>query len=109
MYDRIAKLVERLHEKTKARAIAWGETPNESFQASFAHYTVELSREGADVFLGIYNEEGRILESVSDEMIKTQPGLARQGIMLYDLYAMARRTALGSDEAIEDLISSLED
>ena len=110
MYERIAKLVDRLHEKTEARAIAWEKSPSGNFQASFPRYTVELSQ-GRDmnVYVTIYNDEGDILERVSDKNLIDNQGTLEEGLVLNALYDIARRIALGSDEAIDNLISALED
>jgi hypothetical protein len=109
MHERIAKLIERLHEKTKAKTIAWEKSPSGNFEASFPNYTVELSQGGSTrLFLTIYNEEGDMLDKISDETLMTEAELFDHGLMLGELYGMARRIALGSDQAIESLISALE-
>ena len=50
-----------------------------------------------------------MLDKVSDATLMTEAELFDHGIMLDELYGMARRIALGSDQAIENLISVLED
>jgi hypothetical protein len=107
MHERIATLVERLHERTKAKKLAWERNAKGNFEKSFPDYTVELSEDRDwNIWLHIYNDEGDIIETISDEMLR-QGRL--QGDKLAELYTMARRIALGSDQAIENLISALED
>ena len=107
MQERIATLIDRLHAKTKARALAWERNPEGNFQTSFPDYTVELSEDDdLNFWIQIYNEEGEKVEAVSDT------GLRRLGMSstkLLELHDMARRMALGSDEAIEKLIAALEE
>jgi hypothetical protein len=107
MHERIVTLVERMHERTKARRLSWDKNPKGNFETSFPNYTVELSEDSDwNIWLYIYNDEGEVIDTVSDEMLRQS---TPRGAKLAELYTMARRTALGSDEAIENLISALED
>jgi hypothetical protein len=107
MHERIAKLVERLHEKTNAGALAWEKDPSGDLQASFPNYAVELSKDRDwTTWLYIYNEEADVINSISEETVSQ---LAPQVPKVAELYGMARRIALRSDQATENLISALED
>lgn len=108
MHERIAKLVERLYEKTGAKTLLWEKNAHGNFEASFPNYTVELSYNGGDVILAIYNDEGEKLESVLSSAFLQHIDLIDYERKMHELYHMARRMALGSDEAIERLISALE-
>ena len=109
MYERIAKLVERLYEKTEAKTLLWEKNAHGNFETSFPNYTVELSYNDGDVILAIYNDEGDIVESILSNTFLQSMDLIDCERKMRELYRMARRTALGSDEAVERLISALEE
>jgi hypothetical protein len=108
MNEPIAKLIGRLHEKTERKEIRWKRNANKNFEASFPNYTVELADAEDTIWLYIYNNEGDILDSTTSHQLGDW-SMVESSDELEDLYRMARRIALGSDEAIEKLLAALED
>ena len=109
MYERIGTLIERLLERTKTKALKWEQNPSKNFEASFPNYTVELAACDQIICLQIYNDEGEVLESTTTAQLNGTADLYKHANQLENLYEMARRTALGSDQAVESLIAALED
>jgi hypothetical protein len=112
MYDRLAKLVPRIHEKSQRGEIPWQKSADGRFESSFPGYTVEVySRISDEVSwwgIRIYNEEGDIVEDVDDtDLTQNVRGQPWEKIMK-EIYEMARRKALRIDQAIDELISELE-
>ena len=112
MYDRLAKLVERLHEKTARGEIAWERSADGRFESSFPGFTIEVYEKGSGspMWWGIriYNEEGEMVDDVDDSDLATHvPGHQWEN-MLKGIYEMARRKALRIDQAIDALISELD-
>ena len=64
--------------------------------------------ESLDYIVSIFDESGTVIESASDvELQKVAPGTAKVFGMMEDLYATARRNALGVDSALDALIGEL--
>ncbi len=120
-YQKLAVLTYNLHIKTEDGTINWEETAIDGvYQASLANYTVTISlqesrtAEGNDVKISIINNEGSEVESFLD--IDLEEGWFQQ-IDVYEapynimnnIYEVARRTALGSEKAINDILSELSD
>jgi hypothetical protein len=107
--DRIVRLVQLLLEKTSAGEIRWEETPtSNTFQCSLSNYSVLISQTsfrdapGATQSLAVANEEGRIIEEVESGALGSNDWLLR------DLFALARRKALGVDKALDEMLHLLE-
>jgi hypothetical protein len=117
MNERLGQLVERLHSRTEHREIQWQKSSPDTFETSFPNYTVEVGQFSGfpepTTYLKIYNEEGEVLEMVQDPELRTGDFVAgyddRYQVKLREIYQMARRIALGTDEAIDSLISALDD
>jgi hypothetical protein len=118
MNERLGKLIERLHAKTERGEIPWKKVDSaavDGFEASFPNYTVEVARtkDQQKLVLRIYNQDGDALESVFDYELRI--GNIRDGYdvrfenLLHETYQMARRIALGTEKAIDELISVLTD
>ena len=120
-YQKLAVLTYNLHIRTEDGTINWEETAIDGvYQASLANYTVTISlqesrtAEGNDVKISIINNEGSEVESFLD--IDLEEGWFQQ-IDVYEapynimnnIYEVARRTALGSEKAINDILSELSD
>ena len=120
-YKKLANLASSLHRRTVAGTIDWEEMALDGvYQASLANYSVRISLvdsqgdEGVDVKISIINEEGSEVESFSDVDLKPEwfDGLSITGHpydIMYNIYQTARRTALGSETAINDILEELGD
>jgi len=115
--ERLWQLVLRLKQKTAEGSVSWEATPNKStFQTSFPKYSVRLAELPGepenDYDIRIYDEGGRLLESASDvaisKSIETLTGQESFKAMK-ELYTMARRQALGVEEALDELLASLDE
>ena len=113
--SKLVTLVRRLHERTTAGEIDWERTPHEgSYQCSFTSYVMQIrtrpsrhEEDALDYVLLIMDDVGRLIESVDDEEF-THMGMEDAYAILVETYNLARRRALGTDAAIEDLLRELE-
>ena len=120
-YQKLANLAYRLHLKTVNGSIDWKETVTVGvYQASFANYSIQIFvkpselHEGEDVKISVIGEEGNEIESFLDVDIQFQwlqdlGGTDPPYAMMHETYEIARRSALGTEEAINKILSELED
>lgn len=107
--DKLTSLIALLKQKTELGDVDWGETERPGvFQVSFPKYTVRLSRKMApsnsyDYVISIIDMEGDIVEEVDDTDFPDDNMYHLMG----ELYEMARRKVKGVDEAIDDILKSL--
>jgi hypothetical protein len=113
-YEKIAKMLVVLKERTDVGDLPWSETEEGGvFQSSFSNYSVRILREQnpfeqdeIDIVLQIINDKGDVVEQVRD------PDLAqwfqKPFIFMRDLYESARRRAMGVDDAIDEIMRSLQ-
>jgi hypothetical protein len=115
--QQLSTLVQRLSKRTREGKVLWEKTVNEGvFQAAFPGFTIHLStrptrlsnRAGLDYVLQIYNDAGELVEETSDVDLDETPATEMFRLM-EDLYAMARRTVMGVDIAINTLLAELGD
>ena len=113
--EKILKLVEGLLAKTKSGDVVWERTSSpDVFQAAFPSYTVRVSTrrsenqlEALDYVVSILDEAGTTIERASDvDLTKALGGVSAYQLM-QELYALARRQALGVDGALDTLLSEL--
>ena len=111
-YPKIAKLVEVLLSQTENGLLQWESTEkSEMFQASFPRYSVRLSIRyvsdiDIDYVLQILNEFGDIVEEVSDPDLKDVLESAYKKMRV--LHEAARRSAMGVESALDEILSFLE-
>ncbi|EJN18241.1 hypothetical protein [Pseudomonas sp. GM80] len=110
--SKIVRIIKGVDRQTKSGKIDWEITETENvFQASFPNYSIRLSYDelefGNDYWLTIINNEGIVIESVSDVKLKDEFEGAYK--FMESLYANARRVALGVDKALDDLLSIFDD
>lgn len=110
-YPKIARLVNVLKSQTESGSLSWSQTEKpDMFQASFPNYSVRIFVKASnpieqDYILQIINQLGEIVEEVSD------PDL--NGFMetpykvMRDLHDSARRSAMGVENALDDILSWL--
>jgi hypothetical protein len=108
-YQKIADLIFKLHEKTVLGKVKWETTTTEGvYQAVFAGYSIRISKYPEDIVLQIYNEDGELIEEVNDsEVNKVSPYTA--WTLMLNLYETARRVAMGTEEALDSIMSILDD
>jgi hypothetical protein len=112
MIEKQVALVVKLYDRTLKGKVEWensSRVPN-AFQCSFSDYTVRINlqerNDTTDVFIRIFNQNGAAIETFSDESIKGK--MENPYALMSDLYERAKRIALGSDKALDDLLSALE-
>lgn len=108
------QLVRLLLTKTNEGKLQWKETTNElAFQTSFAQNSVwvlERPRAGdPDYVISLINGTGTVVESFSDIDLREASGDTGWYTILRELFEKARRSALGSDIVLKEILSSLED
>jgi hypothetical protein len=118
--DKLAKLIDTLAKLTQIHKIAWSETADEdTFQTSFPQYNVSVTKKyagqnwGEDYYeyrITVRDQTGKVLEDAghSDFRGVESLGGGTAESMMKSLYDNARRSALKVDEALSDLLSSLD-
>jgi len=113
-YPQMVYLVQKLYRRTDDGSVEWEETEIEGvFQAPFPEYTVRLSMQSPDghvpgsedYVLSIFDARGLEIEEVSD--VDLAEDLADSYEVMRHLYRAARRKAMGVDQALDSLLSSL--
>lgn len=125
-HDKLAILVRKLHQRTIEGRLEWEVTATSGvYQTSFANYSINISKQQSqeryapedaeDVRLSILNDEGAELESFLDvdlpdsEFEDSVGQSARAYRIMSETYDSARRYALGSEQAIDEILLDLED
>ncbi len=113
-YPQMVYLVQKLYRRTDDGSVEWEATEIEGvFQAPFPEYTVRLSMQSPDghvpgsedYVLSIFDARGLEIEEVSD--VDLAEDLADSYEVMRHLYRAARRKAMGVDQALDSLLSSL--
>lgn len=112
-YPKMANLVVSLLKQTNDGRLHWGQTEKpDVFQAAFPRYSVRMYSRQAnqielDYILQIINDVGDIVEEVADpELREVLDGSYR---VMKDLYEAARRSAMGVEQALDDILGYLDD
>lgn len=109
-YQKIANLILAVKEKTEEGAVPWV-AADEGFQASFPKYAIKINqdydfeRDEVDLIFQIINESGDLVESVKDPDLS--PFFENPFTIMSDIYGMARRHAMGVDDAIDEILHNL--
>lgn len=107
-YQKIVLLIQKLIEKTSAAEIRWEDTEEENvYQVVLPEYSVRIWPRGEDFMLGIFNAQGALIEEVSDVYLTDE--LSEAYSKMKDLYDSARRIAMGVEQALDSILSSLEE
>jgi hypothetical protein len=114
MPDKKELFVTRLLQQTSAGKVKWEPTMEERvFQASFPSYSVKIwTEEAFDIetayVIGIFNDSGTQIERMDNRELK-EAGLVHAWTVMRDLHQLARRQALGVEQALDSLLDSLDD
>jgi hypothetical protein len=112
MIDRkLVKLIERVRDKTAHGELRWEKTPHEDcFKVAFPDSAILISwSESASVFeFAVCNAEGAVAEEIGNED-RGHPQFALFQDWLQEIFQQARRTALGADKVIDDILAALGD
>ncbi|MCY4394982.1 MAG: hypothetical protein OXC10_07605 [Rhodospirillaceae bacterium] len=120
-YEKLAVLAYALYQRTKIGRVNWEVTVSDGvYQASFSDYSIKISlqvsqrdQSAEDVKISVIGDEGNEIESFTDEDIQVEwlPEFSEFDNcyqMMYQTYEIARRSALGTEKAIDQLLSELE-
>lgn len=114
-YKELAVLASNLHKKTLDGSIGWEETAlKDVYQTSLADYSLRISLEAAMVRIAIVNEVGTEIETFVDEDLSPE-WLHEIGVdehpytMMKSVYEIARRRALGAEQAVNEILKVLDD
>lgn len=111
---KIIYLVQKLYRKTDAGRVPWEATDIEGvYQVALPEYILRIwmqSQDGQapgseDYVLGIFNARGSMIEEISD--VDLAEDLSDSYEAMKHLYRAARRKALGMDQALDSLLSSM--
>lgn len=117
-YPRMKEVIKQLHRRTMEGDLPWEETEEEGvYQAAFPNSSVRLSERpaknpdepGMDYWVTIHNADGKLIDKVSDPDMRHD--FEAEGVDSYDLlrelYNHARRTAMGVQDALSDILQRL--
>jgi hypothetical protein len=107
----MAMLINNLHRLTLQNKLEWRQTERDDvFQVSFPDYAVRLSvrqsRQQSDALeyvVSLVNDVGDMIDQVGDEDFEDRSNYG----VLKEMYEMARRSALGVDQALDSILSQL--
>jgi len=114
---KMIRLIERLYDRTAAEGLPWQETEVDGvYQITFSTFSVSLSKRRSlhpdadkDYWISIYNSDGKLIDEVSD--LEFPPDFVLNGkqpfVYMEELYEMARRTALGVEGVISQILAHL--
>lgn len=121
-YKKFTQLAYRLHKSTMEGNISWKETVSAGvYQASFSSYSLQISvipsaefQSAKNVKISVFGDDGNEIESFTDmdivpEWLSEFQDVLNRYDMMYETYEIARRTALGTEQAIDRILSELED
>jgi len=118
MDSKPVRLIQQLLARSNEGKVKWEKTVNSAvYQAAFPHYSVRtFSRfnpevDENDYFLQIFNEEGELVEEISDgdlHVMLGQTAVPNAFKIMKDLYEVARRTAMGVEAALDTILAELE-
>lgn len=115
-HEKHGKLIELLLKKTLDGTLDWKTSVLEGrYQISFRDNSVRLHTEEGEfdspiVYLELINDEGVVAETVNDEEL--DQGLPRGDHFWYrqlaTLFELSRRSALGSDKILDQILADLD-
>lgn len=115
-YEKEIELLKRLYARTEQGAVNWYKTDQEEvYLAQFPEYDIQIlqrwldeNEDTYDTYLSILDKNGVLLESFSDTMISQSESIGSDAFLfMRDLFSMARRIALGVEQALDNLIEYL--
>lgn len=115
--DKQVTLATRLYRKTMAGELDWKISPREDwYQVSFSQYSIRIgtvqTARAEDVVIELVNNIGDVADSFSDEDLQRAGPRPTEDDHWYApmnaMYQRARRTALGADKAIDDILNELD-
>ena len=115
--NRLVQLIEKIHERTMAGRVNWEATAKVSaYQCAFSDFTIVIDAvrnrenpEEIDYVFSIVNSDGVIIEKIDDialtRELDSDTGAGYK--LMTQMYNSARRTAMGTERAIDALLKEL--
>jgi hypothetical protein len=108
--DKLVKLVRGLNKQTLAGKIAWESTDRVGvFEVSYPNYSIRISvkekETSEDIWITIINDLGDTVESFSDVTISSS--LPNSYRVMSNIYAEARRIAMGVNAALDEILGDM--
>ena len=101
--EKVGQLIKVILEKTKAREVAWKKTSNKrQFLTVFPKYVVSVEGPDYSPTFRLHNEKGETIDEIT---IPSLSSAAQEE--LKELLLIARRQALGGDQAVDELLRTL--
>ena len=107
------KLVELLLAQTMSAQLDWRETGSDSvFQVSLTNNSVQIEygtgENNNDITISLINSNGEVVDSFDDTDLDRQGEGGGYFHKMITLYRLARRTALGSEKILDEVLGELE-
>ncbi len=113
--QRIIKIIQLLHGKSKSGEIHWTETSDDyAFSTSFVSNSIEIKQqydhdaEEYDYILTIYNSDGRVVSQNIDNDLNRDFPNDEVFRLMRETFESARNDALGIAEALDSILGELE-
>ena len=115
-FDKHGHLVESLLDQSHAGALEWKPTARDSaFQVSFRANSLQISEnqhpefveEGVYYMISLINSEGLTVDTFTAADLRDLPDGKNYWSMMREIYQLARRTALGADKVLKDILGEL--
>jgi hypothetical protein len=112
MHERTKRLIDRVHAQTLAGRLEWVEASGRnafSFEAD--GFNVVVTATASQISLVIADGDGRELETLDEEALAAAvaPSGKDYESVVRDIHQSARRAALGTDDAIERILRTLDE
>lgn len=103
MADKLIQIAETVYNRTLSGETRWEKTADfNTFQTAFPNHSVLIQDSRDTIYFKICNEEGHVVEELSEAQALNS-GFSN----LRDLYVTARRTAMGVDQVLDDILGVL--
>ena len=113
VYQKSADLAYKLHQKTLEGSVDWKKAIVPGvYQASFSDNSIQISLNGSEktnVKISVIDDNENEIESFSAGDIDSGEAEFNPFDIMSDTYEIARRSALGSEQAINKILSELDD
>ena len=102
--EKIAAIADKLLEKSAKGEVAWSDTADaRTFSVVFPDYSISVRSDYDYYEMSVHDERGNVVESLSGIMNEENYSKLRT------LFESARRSALKSDEVLDNILERLSD
>ncbi len=111
IHDLTKRLIDRIYAMSQEGRLSWSEGPGQNaFAFEADNYSVVVDSPSSGPMLTISDSEGRELEALTaDDLAEVRaPGGQDYETIVREVHTSARRAALGTDEAIDRILQTLE-